>query len=139
MRKQLRLTLVAALIIAVLLACRPAEAQIVPSGIGAASTGEVVGIIAGMVAAVAVVTIVVVYAVKHKPSITGCAVASPAGMTLQDEGNSQKFLLTGNTAGIKPGDRVKVQGKKQKGGDASARGFTVLRLKRDYGACPATP
>lgn len=139
MPKQLRLTLVVALITAVLLACRPAEAQSGGFGTIGPSKGEVVGAIVGAIAVVAVITVVVVYAVKHKPSITGCAVASPAGMTLQDQGNSQKFLLTGNTAGIKPGDRVKLQGKKLKGGDASTRTFTVLNLKHDYGACPAAP
>lgn len=136
MRNRLRFTLVASLIIAILVACRPAEAQIGPPIV---SKGEVAGIIIGVVAVAAVVTVGVVYAVKHKPSITGCAVAGSAGLTLANEGDSQKFVLTGDTAGIKPGDRVKIQGKKQKATAGASRGFTVLKLKHDYGACPARP
>jgi len=49
-------------------------------------------------------------------------------------------VLTGNTAGIKPGDRVKANGKREKQVKGSTtRGFVVANLKRDYGACPATP
>ena len=76
---------------------------------------------------------------KHKPSVTGCAVQGSSGLTLQNEADSQSLVLTGNTAGIKPGDRVKVNGKREKQATgATTRGFVVADLKRDYGACPAT-
>jgi hypothetical protein len=136
MRKQLRFTVAAALITAALLACRPAEAQLGPP-IGI-TKGQAVGIIIGIVAVAAAITVGVVYAVKHKPTVTGCAVAGSSGLTLRNEADSQNLLLTGDTAGIKPGDRVKVQGKKQKANGA-ARGFTVVKVKTDYGACPVKP
>ena len=139
MRKQLRFTLVVALITAVLLACRPAQAQFGTAPIGV-SKGEAVAIILGMAAVVTVITVGIVYAVKHKPSITGCAVEGSSGLTLQNEADSQSLVLTGNTAGIRPGDRVKVNGKREKQAKGAAtRGFVVANLKHDYGACPARP
>lgn len=137
MRKQMRLAVAAALIAAALLACQPAEAQFTGS-IGP-SKGEVVGVIVAIVAVTAAITVGVVYAVKHKPSVTGCAVAGPSGLTLQNEADNRSLVLTGNTAGIKTGDRVKVDGKREKQAKgATTRGFLVADLKRDYGACPAT-
>jgi hypothetical protein len=59
-------------------------------------------------------------------------------LTLENESDHQSFALNGETAGIRPGDRVKVQGKKQKANGA-ARGFTVVKVKTDYGACPVKP
>ena len=136
MRKEVRLTVAAALIVAALLACRPVEAQFT-GGIGP-TKGQVVGVVIGIVAVTAAITVGVVYAVKHKPSVTGCAVEGPSGLTLRNEADSQSLVLTGNTAGIKPGDRVKVNGKREKEAKGSTtRGFVVADLKRDYGKCPA--
>ena len=133
MRNRLRFTLVAALIIAVLLACRPAEAQF--TGPIGPSNGEVVGILIAMIAVTAAITVGVVYAIRHQPSLRGCAISGPGGLTLENESDHQSFSLNGETTGIKPGDRVKVQGKKQKA-NGTVRGFTVLKVKHDYGACP---
>ena len=137
MGKRLRVFLAAALVlIALLLDCRPAEAQtggrIGPSG------GQVAAALAGAAAAIVVITVVVVYAVRRPPTITGCAVSGPNGLTLENDSDHQSFMLNGEMSGIKAGDRVKIQGKKQKAA-GTARGFTVLKLKHDYGACPVTP
>lgn len=107
MRKQMRLAVAAVLVATALLICQPAEGQ--TGGIGP-SKGQVAGALIGAIAAVIVITVGIVYVVKHKPSVTGCAVESPSGLTLQNEADHQNLRLTGNTAGIKPGDRVKVNG-----------------------------
>lgn len=114
MRKQVRLTVAVPLLAATLLACRPAEAQF--SGIGdiGPSKGEVAAVILGMVAVAAVITIGVVYAVKHKPSITGCAVAGSAGLTLQNEGDSQKFLSPGTRRESNPATESKCRGRSRR-------------------------
>jgi hypothetical protein len=132
MGKRLRVFLAAALVlIAILLDCRPAESQtgrIGPSG------GQVAAALVGAAAAIVVITVVVIYAVRRAPTVIGCAVSGPNGLTLENDSDHQSFVLNGETAGIKTGDRVKVQGKKQKA-NGTARGFTVLKLKHDYGAC----
>ena len=136
MGKKLRVLLAAGLVlVALMLDCRPAEAQtgsrIGPSG------GEVAAAVVGAAAAIVVIAVVVVHA-RRPPTITGCAVSGPNGLTLENDSDHQSFALSGETAGIKAGDRVRVQGKKQKANGA-ARGFTVLKVKTDYGACPVKP
>jgi hypothetical protein len=124
--------------IAILLICilpvvssRPAKAQI---GI---SQGQAVGIVVVFAAVVAGVTVLVYYMVRQPPTITGCAVAGANGLTLENESDHQAFFLIGDTAAVKPGDRIKVKGKRQKGkGNAKgSRSFIVFDLKEDYGAC----
>lgn len=137
MGKKLRVVLATGLVlIALLLDCSPAEAQGGGGRIGP-SGGEVAAAIVGAVAAIVVVTVVVIHA-RRPPTVTGCAVSGPNGLTLENDSDHQSFTLTGDTAGIKAGDRVKLQGKKQKANGA-ARGFTVLKVQHDYGACPAHP
>lgn len=137
MIQRLRVYLAAGLVlVALLVDCRRAEAQtggrIGPSG------GQVAAALAGAAAAIVVITVVVVYAVRRAPTVTGCAVSGANGLTLENDSDHQSFVLNGETAGIKAGDRVKIQGKKQKANGA-VRGFTVLKVKRDYGACSAHP
>jgi hypothetical protein len=137
MGKKLRVLLAAGLVlVALLLDSHPAEAQ---SGgrIGGPSGGQVAAAVVGAAAVIVVIAVVVVHA-RRPPTITGCAVSGPNGLTLENDSDHQSFALSGETAGIKAGDRVRVQGKKQKANGA-ARGFTVLNLKHDYGACPVHP
>ena len=129
MGKKLRVFLAAVVIVAMLSDSRPARADELQR--------DAILVVVGIAAVAAAITVVVVIAVRRPPTITGCAVSGANGLTLENESDHQIFALNGETAGIKAGDRVKVQGKKQKANGAT-RGFTVLRAKRDYGACPAT-
>ncbi|HEX9201381.1 MAG TPA: hypothetical protein VF865_17625 [Acidobacteriaceae bacterium] len=92
-----------------------------------------------IVAVTAVITVAIVYAIRHDPSIKGCATSGLNGLTLTNEGNQETFRLTGDTATIKPGDRVKVTGKKKKKDAAATRNFVVTKFNKDYGACKVTP
>jgi hypothetical protein len=49
------------------------------------------------------------------------------------------YSLVGAVATIKPGDRVRVSGKKVKKSVGPTPQFLVDNLSKDYGACPATP
>ena len=130
MTNTLRVLLAGMLIVAMLAYSRPAAADELKT--------DVVETIIGIVAVTAVITVAVVYAVTRPPKNTGCAVPGPGGLTQENESDHQSFSLNGDTAGIKPGDRIKVQGKKQKANSAT-RGSTVLKVKRDYGTCPVMP
>lgn len=90
-------------------------------------------VIVGIVAVTAALTVTVVLLIKHHPALKGCAAAGPDGLKLTD-GAGQTFSLTGDTASIKPGDRVRLSGKKQKASAGSPR-FLVEGVK-DYGPCP---
>jgi hypothetical protein len=96
------------------------------------SKGTVIGILAGVVAAV----VIVVVLLKHKKKITGCVNADANGMRITDERDNHTYSLSGNTADIKPGDRVILQGEKikskEKGGVMTWR---VDKLTSDLGSC----
>jgi hypothetical protein len=90
--------------------CLPVEAQ--NSG-KIVSNGAIAGVIGGVVAGVVVVAIVAIHYSK-KRSITGCVNSGASAMTVTDEKDKQIYALSGDTTNIKPGDRMKLPGKKVK-------------------------
>jgi hypothetical protein len=109
---------------------------------GFLSGGQVVGIFVGVAAIGAAIGVGIYFAVRRGPSITGCAVSSASGLSLQNEGDQETYTLIGDTAGIKIGDRIKVSGKKKKKDPSGSRDFLVEKLAKDHGPCkvlPATP
>jgi hypothetical protein len=95
--------------------------------------GEIVGAIVGVVAAVVIVTVVV----KHKKrTITGCVNSGENGMSVTDDKDKRLYALSGDTAGIKLGDRMTLQVKKIKPKDA---GKTLVwetkKIDKDFGVC----
>jgi hypothetical protein len=91
--------------------------------------------VAGVIVAVgALVGVGVYYAVHHGHSLRGCASGHPDGIQLLNEGDQHVYLLGGNVDGVKPGDRVRVSGKKKNNG-GNNRQFFVKKLSKDYGPC----
>ncbi len=115
--------------------CVPAEAQGSSGKIGGVGTGTIVGVIAGVVAGVAIVAIVVIHYSK-KRTITGCVNSGANGMTVTDEKDKQIYALSGNTTGIKPGERMKLQGRKvnPKGPDKTLV-WEARDATKDLGVC----
>jgi hypothetical protein len=73
----------------------------------------------------------------HGHSLTGCAGSGPDGPELASENDQQTYALTGELAGVKSGERIRVSGKKGRK-SAGARGqFLVEKLNRDFGPCKA--
>ena len=112
--------------------CIPAEAQ--NSG-KIVSNGTIAGVIVGVIAAVAVVAIVAIH-YSRKRALTGCVHSGPNGMTVTDEKDKQIYALSGDTTNIKPGHRMKLQGRKakSKGGDMTLV-WEEERVTRDFGVC----
>jgi len=116
--------------------CIPTEAQSTSGKpIGGVTTGEVVGVIVGVAAAVTVVTVVVIHESQKERTITGCVESAQHGMTLKDEKDKRFYSLSGDTTGIKPGDRVTLRGKKIRpnGGDLLA--WKTKKVINDFGVC----
>lgn len=103
--------------------------------------GQVTAVIIGILAVGAALGVGIYFAVRHSPSITGCAVAAPSGLQLQNESDHQTYALIGDIDAIHAGDRVRVSGKRKKK-DAAARGrqFLVEHFAKNLGPCrvPAT-
>jgi hypothetical protein len=110
----------------------PAEAQ---SG-KIVNTGQIVAAIVGVAAALVVVTVVIIHESSKKRTITGCVNSEENGMSVTDEKDKRIYALSGNTAGIKPGDRITLQGKKvrPKGSDKTLV-WEAKRVTKDFGAC----
>lgn len=100
------------------------------------SNGTIVGVIVGVVAAVAIVAYVAIHESSKKRSITGCVIRADNGMSMTDEKDNRSYALSGNTGEIKPGDRMTLQGKKIKPKDT---GKPVLwetkTISKDFGVC----
>ena|SRR5258708_3043129 len=132
MNVKLRLRLTTLLLcVSLLLLSKPAKAQ----GI---SQNQVIGIGVAIASIGAGIGVGIYYAVRHDHTLTGCAVSTPTGLALANDGTQQTFTLIGDTASIKPGDRIKVSGKKKKDLPGQ-RTFLVEKFSKDYGACKATP
>jgi hypothetical protein len=99
-----------------------------------------IGIAAGATATAVLVTTLIVH---HKPKnkwITGCVISLQNGMAVVAEQDRQTYSLLGNTTGIKPGNRVSLQGKRSPSRDSDKRlAWEVTKLTRDFGICQAEP
>lgn len=96
------------------------------------------GILAGVAVAAAVVVVAVVLVVHYskKRTVAGCVTSGPNGMTLTDEKDKQIYALSSNTEGIKPGNRMKLHGKKVKSkGPDKTLAWETRSVAKDYGVC----
>jgi hypothetical protein len=96
-------------------------------------------IIAAATAAAAIAAVATVASVEHKRKkivITGCIVSGEKGMTVTDEEDRKLYTLSGDTAAIKPGDRVKLLGKKEKAkGSGKSLVWESKAVIKDFGVC----
>ena len=99
-----------------------------------AATEIVIGIV--VVAAAVTVLAVVLIRKSKQTTITGCVSSEQNGMTITDEKNKQTYTLSGNTAGTKPGDRMKLKGKKVKTKSIDKKlGWETAAVTKDLGVC----
>lgn len=91
-------------------------------------------IVAAVVVIGAAIGIGIYVAVRHDQTITGCAASGPDGTTIENEGDHLSYSLMGDVSAVKPGDRMRVSGKKKKARGAT-HPFLVNKIKRDFGAC----
>jgi hypothetical protein len=96
------------------------------------------GIIAG-VAGVAVVSIVVIHETTKKRTITGCINSVENGMTMTDEKDKRVYTLSGDRTGVKPGERMTLQGKKFKPNDGKSLFWETDKITEDFGVCQPGP
>jgi hypothetical protein len=83
---------------------------------------------------------------RSRKAMVGCVEKSAEGVHLMNQKNNKAYALDAGTLDLKPGERVKLKGKKTKG-DSGAPHFAATKLVRDYGPCdshialkePATP
>jgi len=105
----------------------------------AANVEKVLIVIAATTAAAAIAVVVSVASVQHRHKkivITGCVVSGEKRMTVTDEEDRNIYALSGNTTEIKPGDRLRVQGKKVKPhGPDKTLVWETNGVINDFGVC----
>ena len=114
-------------------ATKPAAANSIPT------QSDVIWIGVGIAAIGAGIGIGIYYAVHHNHSLTGCAVSGANGLELQNKGDQQTYALVGAVNAIKPGERIRVSGKRVKKTPGPPPQFLVEQLSKDFGPCPAIP
>ncbi len=98
----------------------------------------VAGIVGVSVAIGVVVTVLIFHYRSRKTAITGCVIAGENGFTVADEKDKQVYALSGNTTGIKPGDRISLQGRKAKSKESGKMQVWEVREGiQDLGVCSA--
>lgn len=91
-----------------------------------------------LAAAIAVVLVVSVHHRRKKIAITGCVLSGGEGMTITDEEDRKTYVVSGDTTGVKPGDRMTLQGKKVKAeGSGKTLEWKLNAVLKDLGACPS--
>lgn len=111
-------------------ATKSAKANNLPTSTDVAWIGVAIGAIG---AGIGIAIYVAVHHSKH--TLTGCASSAASGLQLQNEGDQQTYALIGEVSGIKSGDRIRVNGKKEKANAGAPRQFLVEKLGKDFGAC----
>ena len=108
-----------------------------PARASEAETVLIVVAVATAVAAIATVAIVSIVQHRHKKIvITGCVSSGENGMTLTDEEDRRSYSLSGETAGVKPGDRMKLQGKRLKRKRSNkTQVWETAKIVEDFGVC----
>ena len=114
-------------------ATEPAVANSIPTKSDVVLIGVAVGAIG------AGIGIGIYYALHHNHSLTGCAVSGANGLELQNKGDQQTYALVGAVNAIKPGERIRVSGKRVKKTAGPTPQFLVEQLSKDFGPCPAQP
>jgi hypothetical protein len=100
------------------------------------TTGELA--VAAIVAVVAVAVVVTVLVITHSTknrTITGCVNLDESGMRMTDEKDKHAYALSGNTAGVKAGNRVTLMGKKIKPQADATFVWETKKITKDFGAC----
>jgi hypothetical protein len=124
MRRNLRdIVLISALSVALV---RPARAETVDT-----AGKQIIAAIVVVSAAVAVGIILIVLHEKHKTgTITGCVASGTSGMNVTDEKDKRIYPLSGDPVGIKPGDRMTLEGRRR------GKVFETRSVIEDLGVCP---
>jgi hypothetical protein len=93
----------------------------------------VAGIVVVAVAVGLLVTLLIVHYKHKKSTITGCVTAGANGMSVADEKDKRAYALSGDPVGIKPGERMTLEGRRKHAGQTLV--FEAQSVTRDFGAC----
>jgi hypothetical protein len=86
-------------------------------------------------AALVTVVVVVIHNSNQKRTITGCVNTAQKGMTVTDEKDKKVYTLSGDTTGVKPGERMTLHLKKIKAKEGDTLMWETKKITKDFGVC----
>jgi hypothetical protein len=92
------------------------------------------GIVVVSAAVAVLIAVLVIHHRSKKSAITGCVTSGLNGTSVSDEKDKRVYALSGDSVGIKPGDRMTLEGKRRKQ-SSGALVFEVHGITRDFGSC----
>ena len=92
-----------------------------------------VGIVVVSVAIGVLVTFLIVHYTHKKSTITGCVMSGATGLSLTDEKDKRLYALSPDSAGVKAGERMTLEGKRKQSGKTMV--FDTHGVTKDFGAC----
>lgn len=98
-----------------------------------AANAVIAGVVVVSVAIGVLVTFLILHQKHKRATITGCVKSGANGMSLTDEKDKRTYAVSGDPVGIKPGERVRLEGKRKQSGQALV--FQALAVTKDYGVC----
>ena len=120
------------------LALRPRLVNLNNGGsLGKAGKEVAIGIVVAAVVVGVLVTVLILHYKSKKRAITGCVNSGANGLSVTDERDKQSYTLSGDTAGVKTGDRMTLKGKVKHTGKTLV--FESPKMIRDFGACQPAP
>ena len=124
------------LVLIVCLAMTVASVQAQDFGI---DEGKIIAAIVVGSAVVIGISVYVIYKVIPKQkTITGCVEATDNSLRMTDAKDRKAYMLDSETFTIKPGQHLRVKGKKSKDKSGILR-LSVRKIVKDFGACPQSP
>jgi hypothetical protein len=88
-----------------------------------------------VVAVVVVVAVVLIHQASFNRTITGCVSSAENGMTVTNEKDKRLYTLSGDTTGVKPGERMTLHLKKIKTKGSTTLTWETKKVTKDFGVC----
>jgi hypothetical protein len=105
------------------------------SGGGFQKLGDeiVIGIVVAAVAIGVLTTVLILHYKSRQIAITGCVNPGANGLSVTDDKDKRNYALSGDTAGVKPGDRMTLKGKPKHTGKTFV--LESPKIVKDFGIC----
>jgi hypothetical protein len=107
----------------------PARAE----SLATAEKQVITGIVVVSIGVGVLITYLIVHYKHKKSTITGCVVSGANGLSLTDEKDKRAYTVSGDPVGVKPGERMSLEGKRKESGKMLV--FEAHSVTKDFGAC----
>ena len=103
-------------------------------GLANAVEKVLIGIVVAAVAIGVLTTVLIIHHKNQRKAITGCVNSGVSGLNLTDEKDKRLYVLSGDPAGVKSGNRMTLEGKRRKEGGNTLM-FEMRSVTKDFGVC----